>query len=87
MIEDNINACHAQLIIIGPTWLDTLAPTDNTRRLDDANDAVRIEVETGLNCKDILLIPVLVRGANMPAPDQLPESIRDLSFRNAIVDP
>ncbi|MBI1257630.1 MAG: tetratricopeptide repeat protein [Chloroflexi bacterium] len=84
VIEDNINACRAQLIIIGPTWLDTPA-ADGSRRLDDPNDAVRIEVESGLTCRDILLIPVLVSGASMPHPEQLPESIRDLSYRNAIV--
>ncbi|MEO8395343.1 MAG: TIR domain-containing protein, partial [Chloroflexota bacterium] len=84
VIEDNINACHAQLIVIGPNWIDTKA-VDGSRRLDDADDAVRIEVETGLNCKDILVIPVLVSGASMPSPEQLPESMRNLSFRNAIV--
>ena len=35
VIEENINACRAQLVIIGPTWLDTQA-ADGSRRLDDA---------------------------------------------------
>ena len=83
VIEDNINASNIQLIVIGPTWIDVKA-ADGTRRLDNTEDAVRIEVESGLNCRDILLIPVLVSGAPMPRPEQFPESMRDLSFRNAV---
>jgi tetratricopeptide (TPR) repeat protein len=84
VIEENINASNIQLIIIGPGWIDVKA-ADGTRRLDDPDDSVRIEVETGLNCRDIRVIPVLVSGATMPGPAQLPEALRDLSFRNAVV--
>ncbi len=53
------------------------------RRLDNPADRVRIEVESGLQRK-IPLIPVSVRGAEMPGPDALPDSLRKLATRNAI---
>ena len=53
------------------------------RRLDDPNDFVRIEIGAALQ-RDIPVIPILVEGARVPRPDQLPEDIRELAFRNAL---
>ena len=47
-------------------------------------DWVRIELETAL-AKTIPVIPVLVEHARLPKPDELPEPLRDLSFRAATV--
>ena len=84
VIEQGINACQVQLVIIGPNWLDARYP-NGERRLDDPTDFVRIELEAGLRCEDILLIPVLVSGAQIPTADELPVPLRELVFRNAIV--
>ena len=43
---------------------------------------MRIEIETTLK-RGIPVVPVLVNGATMPEPDDLPDAIRDLSFHNA----
>jgi formylglycine-generating enzyme required for sulfatase activity len=43
---------------------------------------VRIEVETAIQ-RDIPVIPVLVGGASMPTPAEIPESLSEFSFRNA----
>jgi hypothetical protein len=55
----------------------------NTNRLQDPRDFVRIEVEAALK-RNILIIPLLVRGASMPEEDQLPPSLQKLVYRNAI---
>ncbi len=54
------------------------------RRLDDPNDFVRIEVELALNNPKILVIPVLVDNAAMPEAEDLPPSLRELCYRNAV---
>jgi hypothetical protein len=48
-----------------------------------SNDYVRIEIESALK-RDIRVIPVLVDGAHMPTPDELPDSLKPLSSRNAV---
>jgi hypothetical protein len=69
------------LAMIGRTWV-TAADDAGRRRLDDENDFVRIEIETALQ-RDVRVVPVPVRGARMPNPSDLPESLRDLAFRQA----
>src|SRR5262245_41014473 len=66
------------LAIIGPNWH---GPKRGMPRIQEVTDPVRIELETSLGHR--LLIPVLVDGASMPAPHDLPESLRDLAFINA----
>ena len=68
--------------IIGNQWLDA-ADKGGGRRLDNAADNVRIEIESAL-LRKIPLIPVLVGGAEMPAEEALPQSLRKLATRNAI---
>jgi len=68
------------LAIIGPKWLGS-AKGGGTR-IKDETDPVRVEVETALQ-KGIPVVPVLVNGTLMPKPTDLPESLRELSYRNA----
>src|ERR1051325_6577682 len=66
--------------VIGPKWL---GPTKGGRlRIAEETDPVRIEVETALK-KGSAVIPILVSGARMPKPTDLPDTLKDLSFRNA----
>ena len=53
------------------------------RRIDDAKDFVRIEIEAAPERK-IPVIPVLVRGASVPTEADLPASLVPLSYRNGI---
>jgi formylglycine-generating enzyme required for sulfatase activity len=71
------------LVVIGPQWVN-ITDTKGNKRLNDPNDYTRIEVETGLSNKAILVIPVLVMDAMMPLAQNIPESLSDLLFRNAI---
>ncbi len=73
------------LVMIGAQWIDIRDDAGN-RRLDDTTDPVRLEIERGLQEGDHLrMIPVLVDDAPMPTANQLPESMRPLAFKNAVV--
>ncbi|MDW5592927.1 toll/interleukin-1 receptor domain-containing protein [Conexibacter stalactiti] len=80
-----VGDCHTLLVVIGPRWASVRAPDGGgLARLAEADDYVRLEVETALRRADVRVIPVLVAGAQMPQPEQLPESLRALARRNAI---
>src|SRR6266702_8457369 len=81
-IDDNVATCGALLAVIGPTWA-TITDSSGMRRLDDPNDFVRLEIASAL-ARDVAVIPVLVHEAKMPHPDQLPENLKDLAFRNSV---
>lgn len=78
-ITTAVGSCRALLVVIGPQWMG-----DGGSRIADPADFVRLEVETALRAADVTVIPVLVEGARMPAPEQLPEQLRPLARRNAI---
>ena len=46
-LNESVGACDVLLVIIGPQWA-TITDEQGRRRLDDPNDFVRIEVESGL---------------------------------------
>jgi uncharacterized membrane protein YeaQ/YmgE (transglycosylase-associated protein family) len=77
-----INASAIVLVLIGDRWL---VAEDNRgqRRLDDPTDNVRREIEQALRCKKPLL-PVLLDGAHMPRPDELPGSLALLPRLNGM---
>src|SRR5215471_1640846 len=68
------------LAIVGPRWI---GPDDEQRRLANPDDPVRLEIETALR-KNKTLIPVLISRAVMPPPDELPDSLHDFSYLNAV---
>jgi TIR domain len=81
-LDHKVAECNVLLAIIGDRWLDASDSTGN-RRLDDPEDFVRIEIQSALN-RNILVIPLLVRNANMPREQDLPISLRKLVYRNGI---
>ena len=81
-IGSAVTAADATLIVIGPDWL-TASDAHERRRIDDPADFVHREVYEALHHGG-LVIPVLVQGAAMPRPDELPEPLRELSSRNAV---
>lgn len=67
------------LVLIGPDWADSMKA-----RRDSENDFVRMEIETALKLNKIV-VPVLVKKLErLPDFDDLPSSIRELQWRNAI---
>ncbi len=73
--------CDFVVAIVGPGWRGVGA--DGHARIQSANDWVRVEIETALQL-DIPLLPVLVEGAEMPQPDELPASLREITEINAL---
>jgi hypothetical protein len=82
VLREAIEACDIVLVVIGPGWVEAREP-DGSRRLDQPNDYVRLEIQAALD-RDIRIIPVLVEGAQMPTADQLPEELVPLCYRNAV---
>ena len=70
------------LAVIGPDWL-TDRDEHGRRRLDLATDTVRIELATALR-RPGPVIPVLVGGAIMPQPEDLPADVATLARRSPI---
>ena len=68
------------LVVVGREWLGKQA--DGTVRIQSETDPVRIEVETALQ-NAIPVIPVLVNGAQVPEPSDLPDSLKSFAFLNA----
>src|SRR5262245_7618004 len=81
-LDDQVAQASAFITVIGPGWSD-LKDAEGRRRLDQPNDYVRIEIEAALK-RDIRVIPVLVDGAHMPRPCDLPSSLQALARRNAV---
>jgi formylglycine-generating enzyme required for sulfatase activity len=80
-LQETTASCDLMLVLIGRNWAD--ARDEGGRvRLENPADYVRLEVEAGLK-RDIVVTPVLVQGAHMPAPEDLPPEIRNLAYRNA----
>ena len=78
-----VAASKVLLVIIGPTWL-TMTDQRGRRRLDDPGDIVRLEVEAAL-ARGVRVVPILVEGAVMPTPQDLPESLAGLARHNALL--
>ena len=81
-IKQEIEQCDLVLVMIGDNWLDPRPGTD-VRRIDEPGDFVRLEVESALASKSTTIVPILVEGAPMPSPSQLPASIQRLARFNA----
>jgi hypothetical protein len=81
-IDEQVASCGVLLAVIGKSWFDAKDESGRSR-LDDPMDFVRLETASALK-RDIPVIPVLVRGARMPRPEQLPADLAELAYRNAV---
>lgn len=81
-LDKKVGECDVLLAIIGDRWLDA-SDGSGERRLNDPTDFVRIEIESALE-RGIPVIPLLVRGVQMPSEGSLPSSLRKLVYRNGI---
>jgi hypothetical protein len=80
VLQKTLESIDLMLVVIDKNWVEA-KDEDGRTRLTNPDDSVRMEVESGLK-RDILVTPVLVQGARMPAADQLPAEIRSLAYRN-----
>ncbi|MBZ0283084.1 MAG: TIR domain-containing protein [Anaerolineae bacterium] len=82
-IQKTVATCDVVLVVIGSKWLKVL-DSRGIPRLYNPDDMNRVEIETAIKTKRTI-IPVLVDGAAMPSPDDLPPALRELASLNAIV--
>jgi hypothetical protein len=80
VIENAVGACDILLAVIGRQWLT--ANDGSSRRIDNPNDFVRLEIATALQ-QNIRVIPVLVQGAAMPQAHELPDDLARLARKQA----
>ncbi len=85
VLDEEVSQCDVFLAIIGQRWVSA-EDNEGNPRLQNPDDFVRIEVESGLTRgDDVLVIPVLINNATMPNISDLPESLHDLTYRNAVI--
>jgi hypothetical protein len=83
VLKEATSTCDVMLVVIGPQWAG-ITDDEGNKRLFEPHDYTRLEVEAGLADQKILVIPLLVMNARMPGVEEIPESLTDLRFRNAI---
>ena len=81
VIQRTCASCGVFIAVIGKDWA-TIRDKNGRRRLENDTDFVRMEIASALQ-KHILIIPVLVGGAEMPEQLSLPTDIQNLVFLNA----
>ena len=82
-IDRTLNVSRIVLVMIGRNWLS--ARDDQGRpRLFLEDDVHRAEVMQALIRNNVTIIPVLLDGASMPSPDDLPDELKALTRHQAI---
>jgi TIR domain len=82
-LDRALDDSDAVLAVIGPGWL-TAATPQGAARLFEADDYVRLELARALH-RNVRVVPVLVGGAALPAATDLPDELRGLVHRQAVV--
>ena len=72
-LEREVAASGIVIAVMGGGWLDA-KDESGRRRLDDHDDLVRFELAEAFR-RDIPVVPVLVDGARMPTPTELPQNL------------
>lgn len=80
--NDQLRGCRVLLALIEPDWASA-RDQKGQRRLDRANDFVRIEIATALR-RGIRVVPILIGDAEMPDADALPDDLKPLAQRHAL---
>ncbi|MFD8676337.1 toll/interleukin-1 receptor domain-containing protein [Streptomyces seoulensis] len=80
-LRGRVHDCEVLLVTIPEGWLEARDPS-GARSLNRAGDWVRFEIELALAAGKTV-IPLLLDAAELPSPELLPSSIRDLSLRQA----
>lgn len=78
-IQATLVECDTMLVVMERNWVNAVDEETGGRRLENAEDFVRLEVEEAL-ARGMLLIPILVGTAKPPNPELLPPSMRELAF-------
>jgi hypothetical protein len=76
VIQEAITSSDIMLVLMGEQWA-AAADSSGRRHIDHPHDYVRVELEAALQ-GEVHIIPVLVDDAEMPDPDDLPQSLMAL---------
>ena len=82
VLDKSLSSTAVMLVLIVKSWLDIRGEA-GTRRLDDPDDVVRMEISSALR-RDLPIIPVLIDDTPIPAQRELPEVLRPLVDRQAL---
>ncbi len=82
VLREEVTKCQVLLAVIGPGWLEA-RDDDGSRRLDNPNDFVRVEIAAAL-ARDIPVVPILLEGTKMPKASLLPADLQELAQRNGL---
>jgi len=80
-IDEALQEADFVVAVVGPDWVG--ARKRGRNRINDEDDPVRIEIEIALR-RGVPIVPVLTNRAIMPHAVDLPESLREFTFRNAV---
>lgn len=78
-IDEQLEACSVFLAVLGSGW----RTKTGLRKLNRPDDYVRYELARAL-ARQIPVVPILVDRTKIPAADQLPEDLQELTKRQAI---
>jgi hypothetical protein len=81
-VEGILRQVQILIVVVGVQWLGP-SKSGGAPRIFDEADPVRIELQTALS-SSVRIIPVLVEEATMPQVSELPASLKQFSFRNAL---
>lgn len=77
-LSQKLATCRVALAVMGRLWLSS-GSAGGSSRLNDPTDFVRMELECVLR-RGISIVPVLVQGASMPKPGDLPSELSELAY-------
>lgn len=80
-IDEALQEADFVVAVVGPDWVG--ARKRGRNRINDEDDPVRVEIEIALR-RGVPIVPVLTNHAVMPHAVDLPESLREFTFRNAV---
>lgn len=80
-LRESLARIDVLMVVVGPRWMGV--DRQGGKRIHSETDFVRTEVEIALN-RNIMVVPLLVGGSEMPEAGDLPESIRGFAYRNAV---
>lgn len=73
-----LQACKSCVVVIGPQWRFPVSPAGDPEPPQAPSDIVHFEIRTALQ-RRVPVFPVLVDGAPVPDPNQVPEDIRRIT--------
>src|SRR5262249_25532681 len=74
--------CMALIVVVGPEWWFRVDRFGGLS-LREPNDWLRQAIRTALE-RAVTVVPVLLPGAQLPTPDELPADIREFAMREAL---